>query len=387
MKEKILFLHDAMPCGGVETALLNLISFLDKDKYSFSVAVLQEGGEMYEVAKSKLPMKRVFADFMPFQNRIIRKFKSVIVNFLEKNRHKYPKFYHRLAIGRGYDIEIAFCQFRAHRVISNSSNKHSKKILWVHGNFATDAYMIDHYKKHPELRDGFKSYDRIVCVSKMANAGFSAYTNNKFSASVLYNVVNRDDIIAKSKSEIDCQYSAGGTTAFCAIGRFVPEKGFIRLINICAALKQKGLEFKLILVGDGPEREKIEKAIADNEVQDIVIMTGYDDNPYKYAVRSKFLVCSSFTEGLPVVCQEALALGIPVVSSFPSVGELFGDETCGILSDVDDDSLMCAIEKMLTDDEFYKKCKAGAEKRAEYFDPRNSVEQIEEMFDELLENS
>ncbi len=389
MRKKILFLYDSMPFGGVESALINLVSFLDKEKYDVSVVLLSERGDMYEEAKRRIPMKSVFEKFIPCQNRIIRKVRSVIINFLEKKRPKYPRLYHRFAIGGGYDMEISFNQYESRKVLAKSSNKHSKKILWVHENFIADEHTTVYWKGLPEPKKGFRAYDRIVFVSKVSQEGFNKYEYAKeFSVSVQYNIIDRDEIISKSKSEIDRRYNiTGAPDVFCAVGRLVELKGFVRLVNICAALKKKGLNFKLILVGDGPEREKIEKAIADNEVQDIVIMTGYDDNPYKYVARSKFFVCSSFTEGLPVVCQEALALGIPVVSSFPSVGELFGDETCGILSDVDDDSLMCAIEKMLTDDVFYKKCKAGAEKRSEYFDPKNSVKEIERMFDELLENS
>lgn len=386
MKKKLLFLHDAMPFGGVETALLNTIPFLDRDKYDVSVMLMQEGGELYNYAKKVLPMKRVFCRFLPWNNRVVAKIKSMFVNFIERNYYKYPKMYHRLAINEKYDIEISFCQFRSHRVISNSPNKRSKKILWLHGNFVTDEYMVGYYERHPELTQDLYSYDRIVFVSEMARECFHSRINDiGVPTTVKYNAIDRTNIISKSKLQIDPQYHMD-TTTFCAVGRMVLEKGFARLVNICSSLKKKKLNFRLFIIGDGPEMKKIEESVRINELEDTVFLPGFDNNPYKYIVRSRFLVCSSFTEGLPVVCQESLALGIPVVSSFPSVGELFGGETCGILSEVDDDSLMAAIEKMLTDEEFYKKCKAGAEKRAEYFDPKNSIKEIEKMFDELLEN-
>ena len=222
------------------------------------------------------------------------------------------------------------------------------------------------------FRDCKKSFDKVF--------------DGKYDSVVLYNPINKERILSLSEEKTCFPKSFLDKKIICSTGRLSYEKGYERLVRIHKRLLEKGIEHALVIVGDGDLKEKIKDIISEESVEDTVLLTGYDSNPYKYMAKSDFFVCSSFTEGLPIVCQEALSLGIPVVSSFPSVGELFGNETCGILSKVDDDSLMAAIEKMLTDEEFYKKCKAGADKRAEYFDPKNSIKEIEKMFDELLEN-
>ena len=94
---------------------------------------------------------------------------------------------------------------------------------------------------------------------------------------------------------------------------------------------------------------------------------------------------SSYTEGLPVISMEALSLGVPVISTIPSVAEVFGDETCGIAADNDNVSLQEAIRRMLTDEAFYQEAKAGAEKRSSFFDGKRMVQEIERMFLELME--
>ena len=385
--KKLLFYHRYMIAGGEARALMDIVSALDKSKYDVSVMLEREAGDMYKDAVGLLKFKRPFESFVVPKYRIFRKLRSMLINYSEKNRKKYPKLYHRLAIGTDYDIEVSFSFAGAEYMIANSSNKKSKKIVWVHCDFLKDEGLIKYHSKYNKDPGYYSKFDKYVCVSKTAKESFDKVFDQKYDSVIKYNPVNNERINYLAKAPIDAPESFNGKKIICSVGRFGPEKGYERLVRIHKRLLQKGVDHVLILVGDGELRDKIQAAITEEDVGNTVLLTGYDNNPYKYMAKSDFFVCSSFTEGLPIVCQEALALGIPIVSSFPSVGELFGDETCGILSDVDDDSLMAAIEKMLTDEEFYKKCKAGAEKRAEYFDSKNSIKEIEKMFDELLENS
>lgn len=384
--KKILFLHSSMQCGGVEKALIDLVSALDKERYSVTVKLMCEEGALYNEAKTRIPIKPMFDQFRFPKNRLCQKIRSVAINFLEKNRYKYPKLYHRIAIGEKYDLEIAFSSFDSHIIIANSPNKRSKKMVWVHGNVATDEDMQRYFATSEVLVKCLDSFDKMVFVAETAKEGFEKTFKINVSSVVMRNVINTDDILEKSKVDLENAYHlSSDMKTICAVGRLSLEKGYERLVLIHASLLKKDIKHRLIIVGEGKCRENIEKIINEMHLQDTVFLVGYDSNPYKYMRNSDFFVCSSYTEGLPIVCQEALALGIPIVSSFPSVGELFGDEPCGIISDADDDSLMAAIEKMLTDEEFYNSCKKAAERRSKCFDTRVAVREIEKMFDELLE--
>jgi glycosyltransferase involved in cell wall biosynthesis len=100
---------------------------------------------------------------------------------------------------------------------------------------------------------------------------------------------------------------------------------------------------------------------------------------------SLFTVCSSFTEGLPVVSMESICLGVPIVSSYPSVSEIFGNEQCGIITENDDDSLYDGIYKMLTDSEFYNKALASTKEKSNYFSGERMVREVENIYCKLLE--
>jgi glycosyltransferase involved in cell wall biosynthesis len=102
------------------------------------------------------------------------------------------------------------------------------------------------------------------------------------------------------------------------VGRLSEQKGQLLLIEAARRLREQGLDFELVLVGDGPLREEIEQLIQEYGLQGQVRITGFLEN---LAVRreleaARALVLPSFAEGLPVVIMEALALGRPVISTY-----------------------------------------------------------------------
>jgi glycogen(starch) synthase len=68
-------------------------------------------------------------------------------------------------------------------------------------------------------------------------------------------------------------------TTFACLGRFVPEKGIPVLLEACVLLKKKGFNFTVRLIGDGPQRQRIEKIIADKSLEDLVTITGFLTGP------------------------------------------------------------------------------------------------------------
>jgi glycosyltransferase involved in cell wall biosynthesis len=103
-----------------------------------------------------------------------------------------------------------------------------------------------------------------------------------------------------------------------SIGRIVEQKGQAILVQAAAELRDRGCDFELVLVGDGPMRPEIERLIEQLDLQDRVRITGYLSNQgvRDELLAARALVLPSFAEGLPGVFFEALALGRPVVSTY-----------------------------------------------------------------------
>ena len=118
------------------------------------------------------------------------------------------------------------------------------------------------------------------------------------------------------------------------VGRLNEQKGQLVLLEAASQLAQEGLEFKLILVGDGEFRPQVEKTISELNLQNQVEITGWVTNSQvnQYILDSRAMVLASFAEGLPVVMMEALALGRPVIGTYiAGIPELIKHESCGWL--------------------------------------------------------
>lgn len=102
------------------------------------------------------------------------------------------------------------------------------------------------------------------------------------------------------------------------ISRIVEQKGQPILIQAAARLRDRGYDFELVIVGDGPMRGEIKDLIDQLDLRNQVRITGYLSNQrvLEELVAARALVLPSFAEGLPGVFFESLALGRPVISTY-----------------------------------------------------------------------
>lgn len=118
------------------------------------------------------------------------------------------------------------------------------------------------------------------------------------------------------------------------VARLAEQKGQLLLLQAAARLHQEGVDFDLVLVGDGPMRAQVEELIERFDLHKHVRITGWMSNAEvrREILASRALVLPSFAEGLPVVIMEALAMGHPVISTYVAgIPELLLDNVCGWL--------------------------------------------------------
>ena len=130
---------------------------------------------------------------------------------------------------------------------------------------------------------------------------------------VIYNPFDIQEIQARSQEPLSLDIP---TPRVVSVGRlFGAQKDTSTLLRAIAELHKQDCPVQLLLVGDGPDRTKLEAQAKELGIAEYVHFLGWQANPYPYIRASQVLVLSSFFEGLPRVLIEALALGTPVVST------------------------------------------------------------------------
>lgn len=375
-KIKLLFVDYKLVIGGAEQALFDLIHLLDKDKFDITLFVQSPGGD-WEERFWKAGVKIVY-DYSCREPTLnpIQKAKNVIKKLQTDAAYKRDgEGLLDVVLEQKPDIIISYSAWGYDQL---TFAKNAKSVKYIHGDPGTDpVYREEALQK----KDVLRKFRRIVCVSEAAWRSFRDISGLTEGVELHYNPIDRDYVCTLAEKTVDLPEDA---PLICAVGRLADDKGFERLVVIHKNLLNQGLFHRLVIVGDGPDRDYLRRIVHATDTQDTVILAGYQSNPYPYMKRSKFLVSPSFAEGLPVIAMEALCLGVPIVSAVPSVGEIFGEETCGIITENDNASLQAGIRKMLTDDAFYATAKAGAENRSTFFDGKRMVKEVEDMFLELM---
>jgi len=108
-----------------------------------------------------------------------------------------------------------------------------------------------------------------------------------------------------------------GNQRLVCVARLGEQKGHLLLVEAAAQLAERGVAFEIVLIGDGPMRDPIERLIRKHGLEDRILLRGkMDGDQVQESIRSsRAMVLPSFAEGLPVVIMEALALGRPVVTT------------------------------------------------------------------------
>lgn len=225
-----------------------------------------------------------------------------------------------------------------------------RDIHHVHAHFGTNpaaVAMLCHELGGPTYSftvHGPEEFDRQVGLnldSKIARAEFVAGISS-FGRSQLLRLANSEDRdkihvihcgLDRAFLEAPSQ-PVGAAPKFVTVGRLSEQKGHWILLDAARLVRDRGYEFKLLLVGDGELREEVETEIALQGLGDLVEIFGWaNEQEVKQAIwDSRALVLPSFAEGLPVVIMEALALERPVISTYiAGIPELVSDGECGWL--------------------------------------------------------
>lgn len=205
-------------------------------------------------------------------------------------------------------------------IIAKKVSKTKTRVFLREDNTLSLVYLNSHSLKvkiMPFLMNIFYRYsDLIIAVSKGVKDDLVKFTKlPEDKIEVIYNPVITPDLFAKAKEPVDHPWFAPNSPpVILGVGRLTRQKDFPTLLK-AFALVRKEVDSRLVILGEGEERENLEQLAKDLGIEEYLWMPGFVDNPYKYMSKSDVFVLSSIYEGLPTVLVEALALGLPIVST------------------------------------------------------------------------
>ena len=365
---KILFFIETLTGGGAEKVLRDLVNHMDQAKFDITV-------------QTAFP-----CDAAKYLASGIR-YKSMYASEVKANRLRYRAeaesgLAYRLHIKDDYDVECAYLEMGSTKVMAASTNQKAKKLAWVHCDLS--KAIADPKEYVEKTAPWYAKFDQIVCVSQIVKEQFDKLFQNRFPSTVLYNVI--DDSAIRNKAILPLPDGAEKRRfTVLSVGRFTPAKKYMRLLQAHKKLLDEGEEHDLWILGDGAEREMLERYVTENHLSDSVWMPGFMENPYPLMREADLLACSSIYEGFSTFMTEGVILGKPIVTTDVSgMRELLGDSEHGLIVENDDEAFLNGMRRMLTDHALREKYAAEAAERGKAFSAAALAEKTELFFADLL---
>ncbi len=194
--------------------------------------------------------------------------------------------------------------------------------------------------------------DNIIAISEGVKQ--SLIKNFKLDSSkikTIYNPSADEKILSLAQEDIDSDLLSD-KPLIISVGRLTKQKDHITLLKAFNKIYPK-INCNLYIVGEGSERDNLEKFIRNNNIGDRVKLLGYQNNPWKFMSKSELFILPSIWEGFGNVIVESMLIGIPVISSDCPSGprEILNDGANGKLFKVGDyNHLAKTIEDILSGD-------------------------------------
>lgn len=373
MKE-IVIIQQNLGAGGAEKVLINILNNIDYEKYKVTLFLIYKSGVYLDSINKNVNLIYMY-DPNKFKSRILQ---SIYYRTLMIIYNNFPKLIYKNFIGKNFDIEIAFLEGESTKFLSNSINKDSKKIAWIH----TD--MNNHTKEELNIeKEYYKKVDKIICVSNDSKRSFDEiYCEFSEKSLVIYNLIDINDIVYKSNYKIENNYCK---PILLAIGRLINLKRFDLLIKAHKLLIDEGVENILLILGEGNRRKELQDLIDYLNLNDSVKLLGFKRNPYPYIKECDIFVISSDYEGFSLVTAEAMVLGKSIVST-NCTGPLEIITKCNngkIVEKGNINQLAEAIKEILTDKNIKRNFEQKSIEGSKIFNSEQVMRKIYDVIDNL----
>lgn len=365
MKKKVLFIIGSLQSGGVSKSMVSLLNAWNTEKYDTSLLLCCKDGDVFS---DYLP-KNIQLIYNPVIEHVMGGFSSLKWLLAHGHFLLCLGVLLRLILSRisrslaseliarmmpvvsnvHYDLIV---DYGGQQLLYYMVNKLSaiKKVSFFHSDYSKWFFYYNADKKYYPIVDHIFTISQ-TCVDSLKHF----FPNCADKVSIMENISSPTIIrqqslesIGEFKKQID-QMKANGNTILCTIGHICRGKGFDFAIEASDILKRNGIHFKWIFIGKVLEEDLL-KLIADNGLDDNILLVGIQSNPYPYIGLSDIVVHPSRFEGKSIALDEAKILCKPiVVTNFSTVGDQFENGKNGTICEMSGKAVANAIIELIND--------------------------------------
>ena len=383
--KKVLFVINTLGGAGAEKALLELLKRFPENEYEVSLYVLLAQGELiHQVPEQVKILNQSYSDASVLSKKgkhilnqqifkrlfvrgaIFKNLGYMLKNMAEmlKKGKLYPdKLLWRVmadstqVIDGHYDMAVAFLEGGSTYYIHDHIRA-DRKVTFLHVDYSYAGYSrsLD--------RDCYLDFDRVFTVSDEVKKHFiKYYPQYQNKVAVFHNMLDYKKITSRAKE-------AGGFTdsydgiRLLTVGRLAYQKAYDIAIDAMKIIKDSGCKARWYVLGEGSEREMLEKKIAQFGLQKDFLLLGAVENPYPYYVQTDIYVHATRFEGKSIAIQEAQILGCPVIASDCNGNrEQIENGIDGILCSLTPEAIADSIKELIADPKKREKYAKRAQNR------------------------
>lgn len=366
MKKKILFVVDSLNCGGAEKSLVSLLNTFDYEKYDVFLQLMSvEGIFLANVPQEVKILPEL--DYVVFSksnwsyklkhlNYLLKKVKIFFGMRFERKKGRLhgSQAYWKSAksafktVKENFDVAVAWGQGTPTHYVAEKV-KAKKLFAVINADYESLGLNRDFDANF------YKKYSKIFAVSNKLNVMTkSIFPEFADKIHTLYDINNAE--LIEQLASVENPFTDIMSTKIVTVGRLVSAKGYDLLIKAAKILKDKSIDYKWFIIGEGPERKLIENEIEKFELKNNVFLLGQKQNPYVYMANADVYVQTSKNEGFCLTLAEARILNTPVISTnFDAVYNQIEHMQNGIITEKNGESIASAIVELLNNDNLREK--------------------------------
>ncbi len=365
-KRRILHLTYGMGVGGTEQVITQLVNHLDDTRFENSIACIEgEVGLLGQGLRERGVEFLVFKREPGFDVKLIKQLGAAL------KQHKFDIIHCHQYTPFVYGVMAAFFS-------------KTKVVFTEHGRFHPDSYSWKRRVMNPLLGRATSAIVAISGATAQALAHYEWFARK--SIEVVYNGIS----IGEKTNDAEQREMMGinaGDVVFGTITRFDTIKNLPMMIDAFQQVCKDNTNARLLLVGDGEERQNIETRVKKYDLQDKVIFAGYQKDTQRYMSVIDVYLLTSFSEGTSMTLLEAMAMGVcSIVTAVGGNVEIIEHGVSGITVASEDVADLSGWMAKLAGDRQQRELLGDGARRvfAERFSVQTMIRQYSDIYDRIL---